>query len=506
MLGKDSETRTGLRDYWQILLRRKWLIILPIIIIPAIAIPGSFFMKPVYEAKTSLLSQELSRSSFMSSAANINLPRGEELNTIRYKIQSVTYMKEVADKVDLANYLKSMGKPSKLEDQIIYLRNIIKLSSLGSIIIEISVQHENAKMAKDIANAVANVYIDRTMLQRQESATDTSSFINQELETYRVKLNEAEEALVKYQEKGVMESLTSENNILVNEVAKLRSNLVEVELDLQETNNELQNAKRLSTSGDSNSSYSVLYIVDPEVTKLQSKMNDLQHEYEQLSMRYTDNYPPLRKLKQEIDQTKEDIDLARKKLSIRQQNAEEQAKYWGDRLRTLQLRRLALNEKISEYDQKLQQLPQQQLEIARLEREKAAAENTYSMLLQRLNDSDLLKSSEINNMGKVAEVLDEAIEPNKPIKPNRKKIAVLAVAMGVMLGGGTTFLLEYFDRSFHSIDEVVSYLNIPVIATIPKLVAKKSDRKFFWRKILVIAIIAVMSLVVLLIFVKLITS
>ena len=498
MLNTTSQTKPGLRDYWQIFLRRKWLIILPLAIIPAIAVPGSFLLPPTYEATTTLISQEMSRG-FVQSAANINVPRGEELSTIRYKIQSRTYMKEVADNVGIAQYLRSIGKPAEIDDEVRYLREIVQLKALSNMIVEISVQHRKPDMAKNIADTVARTYVDKTLKWRQDSATDTTSFINQELETYRTKLIESEGALVKAQERGVLDSLSVENNSLVNEVAKLRANLVETELDLQEANSEMQNARRLSSSGGDAGSLAALYLVDPEINRLQTDLANLQTQYAQLATKYTDDYPPIKKLKEQIAQTREDLNQAKTKLSVRQQDADTRLRYWTERVRSLELKRSALNAKIAEYDRKLQQLPQRQLELARLQRDRAAAEGTYSMLLQRLNESDLLRSSELQNVGKIAEILDPAIEPNKPIKPNKKKIAVLALAMGLMLGGGATFLLEYFDRSFHSVEEVASYLGIPVVATIPKLMTQHEEDKKNWRKPLIIAGIAIASLLVLVI-------
>jgi len=495
---EQTQNKPGLRDYWQIFLRRKWLIILPIVIIPFIAIPGSFLMTPVYEATTILMSQENSRSSFAQNAANINVPPGEQLSTIRYKIQLRSNMMQVADKIGIAQYLKSKGKPAEMEDQVRYLREIVILKPLSGTILEISVQHPKPDMAKNIADAVALIYVDSTKRWRQNSASDASNFINQELENYKIKLRDAETALVNAQEKGVLESLNGENNALVNEVAKLKANQVEIELDLQEAGSELQSAKKMSGSGNENI-LAAIYVMDPEITRLQNDLNNYQLQYAQLSSRYTDDYPPVKKLKDLVAQTRDDLNMAKTKLSVSQQDADTRMKYWTERVRSLVLRGTALNGKISTYDQKLQQLPQRQLEIARLQREKAAAENTYDMLLQRLNASDLMSQSESRNLGEVAQVLDYAVEPIKPIKPNKKKIAVLAIAMGLMIGGGATFLLEYFDRSFHSVDDVVNYFAIPVLGTIPKLIDPAKEYKLMSRKPIVIICVSILSLIVLLI-------
>jgi succinoglycan biosynthesis transport protein ExoP len=494
---KSLNVKPGLRDYWQIFLRRKWLIVLPVVAIVSIAIPGSFLLTPVYQASTTLISQEVERGSVLQGVANIPVPRGEEMNTVRYKIESRRYMKEVADKVGIADYLSSIGKESNIDNVVRYLRGIVTLRARSSKIIEISVMHPRPDMAKNIADTIANTYVDKTLKWRQDTTVASTSFINQELDVYRQRLREAEEALLAAQEKGVLDS--SSNGIygtLTSEFAKLRTDLVEVELDLQEAESELENSRRLLAEPGAES-YSSAFYTDPEVAGLEAKLAGLQTQYAELSMRYTDQYPEARKLKGEIIRTQEELDQAKAKSSTRQQDIAARLQYWEDRVRTLKLKRTALNDKIGEYNRKLQRLPQRQMELARLGREKAAAENTYSMLLARLNESELLRSSELQNMGRVAEVLDPAIVPDRPVKPNKKKIAILAIAMGMMIGCGSAFVLEYFDRSFRSVDDVTGYLGIPVLATIPRLTTYESEVKARKRRRIKIACMASLSLLVL---------
>lgn len=504
--GQPTEHKPGLRDYWQIFLRRKWLITLPIVVIVFIAIPGSFLMKPVYQASTTLITQEVASGSILQGVANIPVPRGEEMNTVRYKIESRRYMKDVADRVNIAGYLTSIGESANLDDTVRYLRSIITLRARGSKIVEIIVMHENPDMAKNIADTIANTYVDNTMRRRQETTSDSSSFIGRELETYRKKLQETEEALLEAQEKGILDSLSTEDNGLVSELAGLRTNLVEVELDLREANSELQNAQSLTAGDIGEEGDSLALYNSPELASLQAKLVGLKAQYAELSIRYTDQYFEVKKLKGEILRTEEELTQLKAKFGRRRQDIATQIEYWEDKVRILRAKKSALTDKINEYNRVLQQLPQRQLELARLQREKEAAENTYSMLLARLNQSELLQASESQRMGRIAEVLDPAIVPDTPVKPNKKKIAVLAVAMGMMIGFGSAFLLEYFDRSFHSVDEVAGYLELPVLAAIPRLATYESELRHRKRKPVKIACIVLASLLTLLLIADIVSA
>lgn len=488
--------KPGLRDYWQILLRRKWVIIIPIITTVLISIPGSFLINPVYEASTTLISQEVQSGSILEGVANIPVPREEEINTIRNKIISRTYMKEVADIVGIGDYLESVNKPASIDDVVRYLRNSITLKPRGERIVEITARHKDPNMAKSIADTIADNYVKKTLNLRQEVTTASSSFINQELEVYRKELKDAEEALLSAQQKGVLSSLSNENNGLVSEVARLRTDLVEVEMDLQEARGELDNARKLISDNSSEDSSSVFY-VDPEVTLIQAKLAGLKAQYAELTMKYSDLYPEVKRLKGDIIRIQEELNQAKAKSGTRQRDIEARLQYWSDKVRSLEIKKAALNDKLGKYNQKIQQLPQQELELARLRRDQAAAENTYSMLLQRMHESELLRSSELQKMGRVAEVLDYSILPDKPVTPNRKKITILALFAGIILGAGSAFILEYFDRSYHSVEEVKEDLGLPVLAVIPGLKTQKPEMdKYKIPKIIAIVIISLIILTI----------
>jgi len=496
-IGPLVEDKPGLRDYWQIFLRRKWLIILPLIAIPAIAIPGSVLMTPVYQASTTLISQEVERGSILRGVANIPVPRGEEMNTVRYKIETRSYMKDVADKVGIAEYLRSIGKPSTLDDVVRYLREIITLRARSSKIIEIFVMHQNPDMAKNIADTIANTYVNKTMDWRQQATTDSTSFINEELEVYKKQLNDAEEAYRKAQEEGVLDSLGGEDSSLNKDLAKLRTDRIEVEMDLREANNELQNARTRAAGNVTEEGSSSTVYTNPEIASLQARLAGLETQYAELSRSFTDQWPAVKTLQGEIIQVQDKLDLAKAKFSPPRQDISERVQYWEDRVRMLLFKQTGLNDKINEYDSKLQQLPQRQMDLGRLDRERVEAARTYSMLLRRRNESELLQSSESQNLGRIAEVLDPAIVPDRPVKPNKKKIAVLALAMGMMIGFGSAFMLEYFDRSFRSVDEAVNYLGVPVLAAIPRLTTFESELREKKNRRVKIVCIAVASLLVL---------
>jgi capsular polysaccharide biosynthesis protein len=66
-------------------------------------------------------------------------------------------------------------------------------------------------------------------------------------------------------------------------------------------------------------------------------------------------------------------------------------------------------------------------------------------------------------------VFDRAYQPFQPLKPKPVQNTVFGAIIGLVLGIGLSMIFEYFDDSFHSINEVEEFLGLPVLAAIPKM-------------------------------------
>lgn len=64
-------------------------------------------------------------------------------------------------------------------------------------------------------------------------------------------------------------------------------------------------------------------------------------------------------------------------------------------------------------------------------------------------------------------VIDKAEVPENPVKPNKKMNVAVGFLLGLMLGFGVIFLIEYFDNTIKTTDDIKKYLDLPVIGTIP---------------------------------------
>jgi len=469
-----SWKKLSLRDYWQILMRRRRAILFPLLAVTFIAILGSFFLTPHYQATTTLISEEVERGSVLKGLTSIPIPFSERLDTIKQKVNSRTYLAQVAQITHVKDYLQTQrSKPVLQNDVVDYLRDIVTVRLRGSKIIKVFVTHPVPKLAMDIANAIALVYVDNTLQLRQTEVSASYKFLDEQLQAYREKLDQSEEALRKAKEQGVMESLAKENVTLINELTKIEAELVTNELDVQQARSELNSLRNLDETNKGE--------INPKVKALETQLAGLQLQLDALSRRYRETWPEVERLKADIASAERKLQQSRSTTEPRY-DVKTQIEELENKIKQLSVQKSMVIQRRIEYNRKLEELPQVQLSLSHLIREKETNDEIYKLLLERLHEARLLKASELNKMGTIARVLDPAFEPKNPIKPNKKKIAVMAVALGLMLGFGFGIIFEMFDHSFRNIDQVKRYIeDIPVLATIPRIntyeLALKQHRK-----------------------------
>jgi hypothetical protein len=81
--------------------------------------------------------------------------------------------------------------------------------------------------------------------------------------------------------------------------------------------------------------------------------------------------------------------------------------------------------------------------------------------------------------GEQFRILDHARLPEKPISPDVRKLFMLSLAMGLGIGGGIIFLLEFLNPVIRSEEQIEAEIGLPILASIPPL-ARPGDRGKKW--------------------------
>lgn len=133
-------------------------------------------------------------------------------------------------------------------------------------------------------------------------------------------------------------------------------------------------------------------------------------------------------------------------------------------LTAIEARAEGLKRVVNSYTNKLEALPDKNVQLARLERNRKVDENLYMMMREKYEESRITQAGQI---GKVR-ILDEAVPPIEPISPNKKLNLLIGMILGLALGICLTFLREYLDRTVRSVEDIEVF-GLPLLATIPRI-------------------------------------
>ena len=132
-----------------------------------------------------------------------------------------------------------------------------------------------------------------------------------------------------------------------------------------------------------------------------------------------------------------------------------------------------LKEQMVLYQRRIEDTPKREQELTLLTRDYDLMKTNYQSLLDKKIQAQMAENLERRQQGEQFKILDPARLPVNPIKPDRNKILLIGCVIGLAAGLGLAWFRESLDQSFHTVLDVESYLELPVLATIPNLEEEK---------------------------------
>jgi capsular polysaccharide biosynthesis protein len=103
-------------------------------------------------------------------------------------------------------------------------------------------------------------------------------------------------------------------------------------------------------------------------------------------------------------------------------------------------------------------------------------------------------------------VLEPANAPLKPVKPNRPRVTMFGIALGLTVGLGSVIMAEILDHSFRKVEEVEEYLKIKVVGTIPRIESAAASMTSSKARLITTTALVVLSLTLVFLIFKFVTS
>ncbi|MEK9148700.1 MAG: XrtA system polysaccharide chain length determinant [Candidatus Desantisbacteria bacterium] len=487
----EENIQLNIWDYIEAFCRRRWFFFLPFILIFSVATIGSFFLPKVYRT-TAILFKEESES--LNPLAK-SLPRAsgeykEELEGLRRQVLTWVHLQEVVETLNLDRGIKN---EEGLERLILSIEKSISFGMSSSQVIHVSCEDKDAKRAQLIANTVARLFVQQDISLKESEADEAIEFIEGQVEIYQKKLEDSEEALRRFKEIHLVE-LPGETNVNVSRLVGFQTALLEIELELKEARKKAELLKN-QFAKQKEFIISAIKEADPVVKLLNSKLVELQVKLTELKARKcTEEHPLVVAIKNEMEEVEKRLLSEKEKTTASEkveatqsyQNINEKLNEIEIKIDGLEARKKELLRLINEYQQKAGNVPKEEKELVQLTRDSDVNKKIHSMLLEKLESTNISKRLDASEKGRRFRVIDPARLPLSPIKPKKIQIIFLGFVMGIGLGIASVFLSEYSDHSFRKVEEAKAYLGIPALGSISRIItqqemakARRNRRKVF---------------------------
>ncbi|WP_378950819.1 GumC family protein [Pelosinus sp. sgz500959] len=474
-----EETTIDLKDIMKTIKKRRKLIasIFGTSVILAIII--SFLIPPTYEAETTL---RIKQPKGLADSLLGDLPMGNSgatkqlMSTYAEILKSRTVVQVVIDATQ-----SDKEKVPTYEDM---LKRITTQSVKDTEILKVKVTAPSAEEAQIVTNLLVNTFNERmTYLVRSEQ-TNIRKFIGERLIEAKKELEQAETLLEKYKREEKIVAPEAETKAMIDKFATI---------DQLAAENSVATAAaqaRLGTTNQQLSKEKPGFVADsPFIQQYKGKLAELEVKLVTLSANYTDKHPEVVATRAAITET--NGKLSREISSVISANAPSMNPIHQGLLqsqieseteisaRTAQ--KQAIQSIISMNEQELSKLPAKEQGLAKVMRDASVNQEIYIMLAKRHEEARI---SEVMQPTDV-QVIDVAIEPKKPISPKKTLNVIIAVFLGLFVGLGLAFMLEYMNKTVRTADDVQRYLDLPVIGSIPDFDSKMTLRepRNFWSKI-----------------------
>jgi succinoglycan biosynthesis transport protein ExoP len=497
-----SSEQVDLRDYLRVILKRRWTIITVFAIIVITVAIHTYTATPIYKATTRLVIekenpnvvsiQEVmavdssgtdyyqtqykiieSRAVARSVIQRLHLkdspeffpePKDDIISNLKQSIQeTIQYWKDSissllkSDKAETMESTEAYDPDSTLVSDFI---DRIEVSPIrNSRLLDLSFEGMNPVLVTEIVNSLARAYIDQNLELKLKAVQDAVKWLHQRIEVERKKVEQAEQALLKYKEKyDIITDFTSDTeHVTAQKLAQLNAQVVDAESTRVEAETRYRQALGLKGSPDMLGS--IPEVINNDLIGSIKKMEvDLYKRMSELSEKYGKNHPHMVAMEAELK-------------TLEKRKAQEISRVinaLNNNYKVALAKEESLKAALASQKKESLDLNQKAIQYTVLNREVTSARDMYDLLIKRFKETTLTEDMRTGNI----RIVDRAEVPRTPVKPKKRLNLLLAVIVGLVAGIGLAFFFEYLDNTIKIPEDLKQHLKIPYLGPTPLIEAK----------------------------------
>lgn len=472
------------RKYFYMIAKRLWLLLLCFMTSIVIMLVMMARQVPEYQATAKM---QLTRSVGIPSnlqQRDVETILGDYTETQCNVIRSRDVIQRAKDKLGLT--------PQEFGEKF---RSLAVFPVWQTAILSISVTGLDPAFCADYANAIADAYIEFKAVERSGSSQNTVDNLSRQASDLADKIEKMEEDLLAFVRENSVVGIHERGNVAANLLASLSKQSAEYRTQrmlleaqqplLTQSPDEVvlavleyglptppaaaagEGARGGETPAEGAESLLEHGVVaPPHWDSLKRENAFLEAQLISYRKKYKDEHPLIQETQQKLRQNEE-------ALKVEIQFA---LKQYYSQLEALGIKEKAARQVEQEWEEQALEIDRKQKEYEGLQRNMNRLQGLYDLIFNRLQEVDISAGIQMESV----RILERAIAPGGPLKPRNLQSLFLAALIGLAIGVGLIFALEFMDDSIRFPEEVVRSLGTPFLGLVPTAHWKQSDDASYW--------------------------
>jgi polysaccharide biosynthesis transport protein len=479
----------NLLEYWRVIQKRRATILTTAFIVFAIALVATLKQKPVYRAQALVeiqkenpdipTLQELFQVENISDTYLETQYRILKSENLARRVIALLRLDRVAEFSSPAQAAQLNQKQEASSPQVFAVAGTIPRNAdidnellikfqkrldveplKRSRLVEVSFESNDRNLAAQVVNTLASTYIQQNLEARWDASQKATEWLSQQLLDMKAKLEHSEDELQQYaRDKGLL-FLETDKGTTENIVAQRLRELQEELTKAQAQRFEKESLYALVQQGDF---ASLPGVFDNKLMQdLTEKLEELQRERSRLIAIFNADYPHVKEIQSQIDETQ----------AVLTEERERAAKEITNDFRAAAEREHMLQAAFAEQQKDADVIAEKSVQYNILKREADTNKQLYVGLLEKLKETGVSTSLKATNI----RVVDPAYPPKKPDRPRIPLNLSLGLLLGISLGIGAAFLQEHLDNTFKSAEDIKRFLQLSALASVPAVASSNNHR------------------------------
>ena len=477
LLGQSEAQESAIRQYWRMFYKRRLLILAITAAAIALGILIAMLTQRQYAATVTLqVARETAKVlniDGVEQEGGGNYYSDEFYQTQYALLKSRSLSEDVVRDLRLAdNYLflanldqdrvddiKKLSRDDRFEiaTRIVNGNTVIVPVRMSSII-NVRFNSPNPALAATIANSVAENFVKSNLTRRFEAAAYARQFLQNRLNQIRARLEESERKAVEYSQKQGLIKLrsgegatASEQSILADDLSSLSAQLASA----RAARVQAESQYRAGTGG----SIAAQSLSNPAVNSLRQQRAELQGQLSKLQSDFGPEYPTVVALRSQIREL--DQQIRREEGRVSSGVSQDMAGRYRQAVQAEQ----GLQSRVDQLKSQLLNEQGKSIQLNIIQRDVDTNRALYEALLQRFKEIGVAGGIGTNNIS----IVDRALVPSSPFKPNLMLNVTLGLFLGLILGALAAFVLEQLEEAAVLPADFQRKLGVPLLGATPKL-------------------------------------